>query len=269
MFVFDVPIVHSNIILLELGVKMKAVIIAAGCGSRLQSRHNGMPKTLLTVNNQSIIDIILKGIVHSGIKEVVVVLGYKADMLENYLLANTPDSLKIEFSRNPDWQLSNGISVLCAEEFINTDEEFVLLMSDHIFETRMLTATVEATISKNEALLAIDFNLSEIPDLEDGMKVKCKKTDNDRKWIITGLSKSYSEYSAIDCGMFKLNKGFFRVLKDCIEKGKDSLSDACNFYTETGGMIGLDIGGSKWIDLDTPEMFSFENIINRIAGTDQ
>ena len=69
---------------------MKAVIIAAGAGSRLESKHNGFPKTLLEVKGKKIIDVILEGVLHSGITEVVVVTGYKSQLLENHLRTNLP-----------------------------------------------------------------------------------------------------------------------------------------------------------------------------------
>ncbi len=244
---------------------MKAVIIAAGCGSRLESRHGGMPKTLLEVGNRRVIDIILDGVVKSGIKDVVVVTGYKAALLEDYLRNNAPDPLSIELSDNPLWKLSNGVSVLSAKKMIRPDEEFVLLMSDHIFEPEMLKLTVETAIEPDQALLALDFKLDRIPDLDDGMKIKCARIENSR-FEITGLDKKYEDYQAIDCGMFKLNYSFFDILRSSIEQGKDSLSDACNSLARNGKMIGVDIGDRRWIDLDTPEMFLWNELIGTITG---
>ncbi|MCK5131511.1 MAG: NTP transferase domain-containing protein [Candidatus Sabulitectum sp.] len=244
---------------------MKAVIIAAGCGSRLESQHNGLPKTLLKIGNLSIIDIILDGIAESGIRDVVIVTGFKAAVLEDYLSGIALDTLNIEFCHNPFWELSNGVSVLSAEKMIKPEEEFVLLMSDHIFESEMLKLTVETPIEPDQALLAIDFKLDDIPDLDDGMKIKCSRTGKSR-FEITGLDKKYEDYQAIDCGMFKFNHSFFSLLRDSVEQGKDSLSDACNALATEGKMIGIDIGDRRWIDLDTPEMFAFKNLISRITS---
>ncbi len=244
---------------------MKAVIIAAGCGSRLESQHRGIPKTLLKIGAQSIIDIIISGITGAGVNDVVVVTGYKSEILEKYLKNSLPDSVNLEFCFNPSWELSNGVSVLCAEKLINKNDEFLLLMSDHIFETEMLEVVIDTPIEKDQALLALDFKLGEIPDLDDGMKIKCTRIDKDR-FEITGLDKSFEDYQAIDCGMFKLNYDFFSVLRKSIEQGKDSLSDACNHYTKKHKMIGVDIHEKLWIDLDTPEMFAFEKRINIITG---
>lgn len=244
---------------------MKAVIIAAGCGSRLKSHHKGIPKTLLEVGDKRIIDIILHGVEEAGITDVVVITGYQAHALENYIGGNTPAALSVEFVYNPSWELSNGVSVLSAEKMIKPEEEFILLMSDHIFEAEMLKLTVETIIEPDQALLALDFKLNEIPDLNDGMKVRCNRIGSNR-FEITGLDKNFADYRAIDCGMFKFDYSFFSSLQNSIEQGKDSLSDACNALAAEGKMIGIDIGDRRWIDLDTPEMFTFENLISRITS---
>jgi choline kinase len=245
---------------------MKAVIIAAGSGSRLESRHNGIPKTLLKIGNRSIIDIILEGIRRVGINEATVVTGYRADVLEDYLRGRSSASLRISFCHNPRWHLSNGISVLCAEDSVKSGEEFVLLMSDHIFQPEMLELTVNTPVEQDQALLAIDFKLNSIPDIDDGMKVKCSRK-TDRLYEITGLNKTFEEYQAIDCGMFKLNHSYFGVLRRSIQEGKTSLSDACNVLAADGRMAGVDIGANRWIDIDTPEMFSFGDIISSVTDS--
>ncbi|MCK5785453.1 MAG: NTP transferase domain-containing protein [Candidatus Sabulitectum sp.] len=243
---------------------MKAVIIAAGRGSRLESQHRGMPKTLLKVGDRRIIDSILDGIHDSGIREVVIVTGFQADILKDQLRNTVPASISLEFCFNPEWKLSNGISVLSAEKFITPGDEFILLMSDHIFQSEMLKITVETPIEPDQALLALDFKLNKIPDLNDGMKVRCRRIAKSR-FQITGLDKKYEDYQAIDCGMFKLNYGFFQELRNCIELGRDSLSDTCNAYAAENRMIGIDIGESRWIDLDSPELFDLKNLISRIT----
>ncbi len=243
---------------------MKAVIIAAGTGSRLESKHNGFPKTLLEVKGKKIIDIILEAVLYSGVNEVVIITGFKSHLLENYFKNNLSESISIEFLYNPNWKMSNGISVLKAKEVIQPDEQFILLMSDHIFHPVMLKEVVNTPIQSNQALLALDFKISSIPDLDDGMKVQCKKQSG-KVFTITKLGKSLNTYQSIDCGMFKLNYSFFQVLEDSIANGKDSLSDACNALTTNYNMLGLDIEEKRWIDLDTPKMFSFTSIIDEIV----
>ncbi len=160
--------------------------------------------------------------------------------------------------------MSNGISVLAARELIKSDEQFVLLMSDHIFHPEMLKEIVNTPILPEQALLALDFKISSIPDLDDGMKVQCTQLSDD-VYTITNLDKALNTYQSIDCGMFKLNYSFFDILQESIKNGKNSLSDACNVLANNNNMLGLDIKEKRWIDLDTPKMFSFTSIIDEIV----
>ncbi|MCK5840701.1 MAG: NTP transferase domain-containing protein [Candidatus Sabulitectum sp.] len=244
---------------------MKAVIIAAGCGSRLESKHLGVPKTLIDIGSTRIIDIILSGIADSGIKDVVIVTGFNAAALEDYIKKTARDDLSIELCYNPSWELANGVSVLAAAELIQRDEEFILLMSDHIFQPEMLKLVIDTDIDSSQALLALDFKVTEIPDIDDGMKVKCSRIDGSRQEI-TGLDKAFSDFQAVDCGMFKLNHSFFSVLGENVRNGRDSLSDTCNTLASEGRMIGVDINDLRWIDLDTPEMLLFTTLIEKIIG---
>jgi len=242
---------------------MKAVIIAAGCGSRLEEKHKGIPKSLLELKGKRLIDIILDKLVVSGINEVIVVTGYKSEMLEEAVKVYENTTMQIQCSHNSDWKRPNGISVLCAKDYIKQGEEFILLMSDHLFQQEMLNKVVQADIGSEDALLAIDFKIDNIPDIDDGMKIKCEQVDG-KMYNLLEFDKFLIEYQAIDCGIFKLNTNFFTILENNIKKGKFSLSDACNDLCTSGQMKGVDIEENLWIDLDTPEMFNFNNILDKV-----
>ena len=244
---------------------MKAVIIAAGCGSRLRERHNGIPKSLLKIQGERIIDDIIGKVSRAGLNEIVLVTGYNGRMIEDGLTNYKNSGITISFAYNPEWEKANGISVLAAEKEIREEEEFILLMSDHIFQQKMLEAVIQAPIEKDEALLAVDFKINSIPDLDDGMKVQCEGIDGPLYKILL-FGKQLKAYDAIDCGIFKFNHSFFSILKKSIEGQKESLSDACNLLSSKGKMKAIDIGESLWIDIDTPEMFAFDERIQKILN---
>ena len=242
---------------------MKAVIIAAGCGSRLKEKHLGIPKSLLEISGIRIIDDIILKISQCGINNIIVVTGFKHDLLESGLDNYKHTDTIIDFVHNADWQKANGISILSAKKKIPPNEEFVLLMSDHIFDKQMLQNIVDAKINTDEALLALDFKIDKIPDLDDGMKIQCSQK-NGKIFEIRNFGKKLTEYSAIDTGIFKLNYNFFEILEETILSGKDSLSDSCNTLAKNGKMLGLDIGEDLWLDVDTPEMMEQKEILKNI-----
>ena len=150
-----------------------------------------------------------------------------------------------------------------AKESISENEEFVLLMSDHIFEKDILQNIIKTKIKKSQGLLAIDFKIDQIPDLDDGMKIQCEPT-NDPFHKIIKFNKKLKNYQAIDSGIFKFNYSFFNYLEKAFSLEKYSLSDACNLIAKNNNMIGMDIKTNLWLDIDTPEMFNFKKIINKI-----
>ena len=242
---------------------MKAVIIAAGCGSRLKDEHKGIPKTLMKINGKRIIDDIIGKICFSGIKELIIITGYENKALVDGLSIYEKSDINIKFVHNPEWEKANGISVFTASQVLTREDQFILLMSDHIFSEEMLQKMMQTEVPFDEALLAIDFKIDAIPDLEDGMKIQCQREECN-KYQITKFGKQLTEFEAIDAGMFKLNYSFFDALADSIVNDKTSLSDACNVFAAKGKMKGLDIGDSIWLDVDTPEMIRQTDILDQI-----
>ena len=63
---------------------MKAIILAAGRGSRMGQLTNDKPKCLLMINGKTLIELQITAITNAGIKDIAIVTGYKAEMLKSY-----------------------------------------------------------------------------------------------------------------------------------------------------------------------------------------
>jgi len=91
---------------------MKAIILAAGRGSRMKSLTDHQPKCLVKVHGKSLLDCQLDALRESGINEIAIVTGYKRDLLSNRGL--------VEF-HNKRWDETNMVSSLaCAEQWLRT-----------------------------------------------------------------------------------------------------------------------------------------------------
>lgn len=115
----DVIVFHEgkSITLTEKGYKLlepylvrKAIIIAAGFGSRMAPVTLDTPKPLVTVNGVRIIDTLLDALLAKGINSIFLVRGYKAEQFDQ-LLEKYP---MIRFIDNPLYNESNNISSLYA-----------------------------------------------------------------------------------------------------------------------------------------------------------
>ena len=224
------------------------VFIAAGKGSRLSLVTNGIPKTLIKLLDKPLIDLLIQNCLDVGIKDIVIVTGYREDLIINHF-KDLNSNLRIEFVYNIDWEFPNGLSVLAAKETIPTGEEFLVSMSDHFYLTDLLNKVKDSSLAATIVNVGIDYNLERIHDMNDAMKVKVKGGDN----LINSMSKQLTDYDAVDCGVFKCRYEFFSILESAREKARYSLSEGCKLLISKNNLGGVNIGDSFWIDIDTPE----------------
>ena len=232
-----------------------AIIIAAGRGSRLDSLHDNKPKTLLPFDeDRRIIDIILGSLRSAGIAEIVMVTGYQGDVLQDAVGDGRDRGMNITYVDNPDWQKPNGLSVLAASGAVG-DRQFLLSMSDHLYEPEPVQQLMNYPLEMNSAVVAIDRNLDGVHDIDDAMKLQTRR-ENSRDLVIA-MDKSLREYDSVDCGLFKGTPELFRALEHAMAKGQMSLSNGCEELIASEAMYGCDITGEFWIDVDTPAALEF------------
>lgn len=104
---------------------MQGVILAAGEGSRLRPLTKNRPKAMIRVGNRPIIASTLDALVKNGIREIVVVVGYRSEQVLEYL--NTLD-LEVEVVHQ-DRQLGTAHALACARKKIRGD--FLVLPGDN------------------------------------------------------------------------------------------------------------------------------------------
>jgi CDP-L-myo-inositol myo-inositolphosphotransferase len=222
---------------------MKALIIAAGNGTRMQSVTHGRHKSLMNLLGLKIIERVILGAKEAGIFEFVVVIGYKGEELEESIGDGSRFGVSITFVHNSNWEKANGISVFKAKDYFK--ENFILLMSDHVFDWKTLFQLKRIKLKKDECTLAIDKNLDSVLDIDDTTKVLIK---NSR---ISSLSKDLDAYNAYDTGMFLCSPNIFAVLNETISRHKNSLSDGMRELAKEGKLRAFDIKGKFWSDCDT------------------
>ena len=82
----------------------KAIIMAAGLGSRLRPITLHTPKPLINVNGQRMIDTIIRALQDNGIDEIHIVVGYKKECFDTLL----KDYTGIDLIENPYYDISNS-----------------------------------------------------------------------------------------------------------------------------------------------------------------
>ena len=227
---------------------MKTIIVAAGQGFRLREKTDRIPKTLLPFKDGTVLSYILASFASIGIREFVIVVGYRPELIVDYLESHSFFGNSVSFVENADWERGNGVSVSCARQEVSTDEEAFLSMSDHLVPAPALKQLQSAPSTKN--LLLTDSRVETIFDIDDATKVEI--TDSK----IIRIGKGLSGYNAVDCGVFRLNRRFFRALDNQIERGNESISDGVRALIEEDDFESVPMGKDcDWIDIDTPEAY--------------
>jgi len=137
---------------------VKAVILAAGRGTRLEPLTRDMPKCMVPVGGVPLIDRMFDRLAAAGIAEVVVVSGHRHDVLADHLAAS-PSPLargaRVVFNpRYAEW--GNFYSLLCAEEALG-GEGFVKLDGDVLLGDGLLPVLLAAA---GPAVLAVDRSVA-------------------------------------------------------------------------------------------------------------
>jgi NDP-sugar pyrophosphorylase family protein len=116
---------------------MRAMILAAGLGTRLRPLTNDRPKALVEVADQTLLEITLRRLASFGIREVIVNVHHFADMVVDYLKKNNNFGMRVEISRE-DILLDTGGGLKKAAWFFLEDrrsEEPFLLHNVDVLST--------------------------------------------------------------------------------------------------------------------------------------
>lgn len=122
---------------------MKAIILAAGMGRRLQSVSNGLPKSMIKINGRSIIHRQIESCNQVGIKEFVIVLGFKKDILKKHILKKIPVE-NVTFIENPIFDKTNTLySLWLTKNYF--DDDFIYFNADVLFQKDLLKKISDET----------------------------------------------------------------------------------------------------------------------------
>lgn len=228
----------------------RAVILAAGAGTRVRKITDRKPKCLMDLEGKPIIEWILASLELAGIERVTMVTGFKAPAIRAALGNGRRYGLAISYVKNSRWREPNGISLLSAREAVEGEPSFLTLMSDHILPPGAIERVRQSKSPR--CILAIDTNLDNVYDLQDATKVRLADGRPD------AIGKKLWKYNAVDCGLFRFDKRMFNALEYAFRRGSYSLSAGVKKLIKDDNLDVVPIGkGAFWVDIDTPRNYRY------------
>jgi D-glycero-D-manno-heptose 1,7-bisphosphate phosphatase len=110
------------------GYKLQAVILAGGRGERLRPLTDETPKCMVDIDGRPFIYHLIMQLQQSGISEILILAGYKADVIDKYFRFSAINNLKILVAK-ADEKLSKSERLIAASHLIHS--KFLLLYSDN------------------------------------------------------------------------------------------------------------------------------------------
>lgn len=241
---------------------MKAVVLAAGQGTRIRSVHGEHPKCLIEVDGSTILDHQLEALSMAGINEIAIVVGYEKEQIISYVRTKSLVNQRIQFIENAAFAITNNIySLWLALDWLRGDS-FVVLNADVIFDSEIL-----------QSALRLYAPISMIVDplwRDETMKVIIEE---DR---VTKMSKKISreEFNGTYIGITVFSKSIqnqlFREMRNLISSGRvnEFFNIAVQQLVNKGIFVGFSsTEGLAWAEIDDPVDLSFaqRNVFPQLA----
>jgi choline kinase len=236
---------------------MKAIILAAGLGSRLAPLTDTTPKSLLPVGGRPILHRQLSAIRQCGLQEVIMVTGYRAEMIKQFIADQFPD-LTVTFIHNPDFSTTNTAYSLWLTKEVASGEDFVKFDADVVFQEEIL-----------EKLLAAPGDLCFTVDQQINLASEEVKVQLDQNGKILKIGKHISPENAIgesigiDKVMSSESARLFTLLDELLADTKNRQAyyeAAFEMIIERGAYCTInDITGCKWTEIDSHEDYALAN----------
>ena len=243
---------------------MKAVILAAGQGTRIRAVHGERPKCLIEVEDKTILDHQIEGLLGAGINEIAIVVGYEKQQIIRHVRKRFGRRKpKIHFIENPAFAITNNIySLWLAREWVGGDG-FVCLNADVICDAQILNSAL-----KTNALVSMIVD----PEWRDEtMKVII----SDGRVLRMSKKISKQEFSGTYIGITVFNQAintrFFAKMQEVIEAGRvnEFFNVAVQELVDEGLRVGFTTtAGSPWAEIDDPLDLTFaqQNVFPQLVG---
>jgi dTDP-glucose pyrophosphorylase len=230
-------------------IVQRAVVLAAGRGTRMRELTETIPKPMVKVRGKPVLQFIVEGLVHSGIKELLIIVGYRKEVVRNHFQDGARFGIQIRYAEQIV-QDGTGRVVGLAQPFCG-DDPFLLSYGDILVDPTYyprLCDLKDAEMSiavrrSNEVFKGGAVYLNDRFELTD-LREKPKPDETATPWYNAGI---YAFRASIFDYVAQLEKS---------PRGEYELTDAIRAMSLGGKRVqAVEIAGD-WADVRDPEVLA-------------
>lgn len=233
---------------------MKAMILAAGKGTRLRPLTDSKPKALVEINQVPLLEIVIKRLKSYGFNEIIINVHHFAESIIEFLNKKKNFDIKIAISNETDLLLDTGGGLKKTSWFFNDNMPFLVhnvdVLSDinlkQLYEAHIQSealATLAVRKKKSSRYLLFDNNnkLCGWKNIKEN-KIKLVKSPDIR--TETNLNPS------VFCGVSVIDPSLFDLIT---EQGVFSIIDVYIRLAANNNIVAFNHDGSFWMDVGKKE----------------
>ena len=227
---------------------MKAVVLAAGEGVRLQPVTLTRPKHLIKVGGKPILEHCLRVLKSCGVDEVVLVVHYMADVVRDYFGDGQSLGLKIEYVEQKE-VLGTGNAVSIVEPFV--EDDFLLVYGDLLF-TEEAVKKVVGLYEKEKPVVAMAVVPVENPE---GYGIVEVGDEGNVKRLVEKPSREDASSNLANAGMYVFSKEIFAKVRETSTsvRGEWEVTDAISLLLREGKrVLAVEVSKEDWFDVGRP-----------------
>ncbi len=207
---------------------IKAIILAAGKGNRMQPYTKTYQKTMIPLHGKPLLEYIIEGVIHAGLNDIIIVVGYKKEQIMAYFGNGSKWGINITYVVQENLNGTGGALLLC-EGFVK-ESHFFLTWGDILVPYKVYAKVVKTFKEEGEDFILVTNYME---DLQKGCAIIPK--DGYCMRMVEKPSKDTINSKLNNCGIFILSKEIFEILRflSPSERGEIELPEAINLGIDT------------------------------------
>ncbi len=230
----------------------KAVLLAAGKGTRMKELTNELPKPMLEVRGKPILLHIVEGLCAAGVTDFCIIVGYRADVVRDFFGDGSRFGVRVSYATQVV-QDGTGRVVELAKDFAGSDA-FVLSYGDILIDPKNYAQLTE--LGSDEGIVSVKHNEGEIA------KGGCVIV-NDRFELTDLIEKPEGPAQSpwYNAGVYTFRPSIFDFtpLLKLSKRGEYELTDAIRDLAQSGKVVRVVELSGDWADVRDPEVLAVLN----------